>query len=155
MSLQVNIDGRPVDSLLTPADLEKGHKDEKNDFIVEDHIASHKDGYVHLGELAPQRDPVTGELRIMATEDHMKSDVDAAKLRHQQNRPVIPVWYFEDEYGETHWFLNYDDAQMAQQGYICFDVEHGTGCLARQKDHTTPYCDPISGPPCGRRTHTS
>jgi hypothetical protein len=156
MSLQIRTDDRPINRVLTPAQLEKQRQDVDNNFIVEQHIKSHTDGHVHLGELAPSRDPDdNGRLTTMATKDQMESDPEAARVRHARNAPVIPVWYFEDEEGETHWFLNYDDAKMAQAGMICFDVEYGTGCLARQADTSVPHCTPLTGPSCGRRTHVS
>jgi hypothetical protein len=129
-----------LDKKLTKKQYEDAELMEKRTFVVDEAVKESK-GYSHLGELAPRRND-DGSLSITVTEDHLKYKADDARQRRAAGKPVIPVFWFEDETGETHWVLNDSDAKAAEEGYLCIN------CLNWQKDVSNPICNDIHGRSC-------
>jgi len=131
-SLYSNIDNNVTDADRAIAD--------RNDELEEaiDRKVKGSDGYETQGQLNPRHATVT--------ETQLSWDAKDIRERRNSGKPVIPVWSFEDDYGETHWILTDEDAEACRLGYIC------ENCLGWQKSNLTIDCETINHSfSCGHR----
>lgn len=143
MTLQVNMEGRPVDAKLSHKELADAQKEEKEVSIIEDHISSYKSGYQHTGLITPQRMD-NGEMAVTIPEEHLKWQPKDVRQRRAEGKKVIATGYMIDpNSGDTIWFLNDADGEAVRQGYIC------DNCLEWQESHITIRCKSIHGRSCG------
>jgi len=114
--------------------LSKEEKEEWNTLVVED-AQKHSDEYQFQGQLNPRQSVIT------QTQDNW----DTKKLMRRKNdgKPIVPVFFFDGENGETRWVLTDEDAMAVEQGYVC------ENCLCWQKLPNSPKCLWENGGSCG------